>query len=174
MSSTSASPGRAQSSAISAASTSDGQIGTVASAQVAFVFLHHAQVGAEFSRNEGEFLDVGVEPVTGVAEQHADTPVRCPQLPCHAQHAAQAVRIVGVIEDDLRAADVEAHESPGVVGGVATEPRKHLRDGRRRHAEFRRDECSAGEILDVVAGSSIDRQRHVTDVAQVVLATACR
>ncbi len=142
MSSTSASPGRAQSSAISAASTSDGQIGTAASgipacssaslddrghlaglppAQVAFVFFHHDQVGTELSRNEGEFLDVGVEPVARVTEQHADAPVRCAQLLRHAHHAAQAVRIVGVIDDDLHAADVEAHESPRVVGEVATE-----------------------------------------------------
>ena len=94
------------------------------------------------------------------------------QLLRDAHHATHAVRVVGIVDDDLHATDVEAHESPGVVREVVTKCCKHLRDDRRRHAEFRCDKRRAREILDVVGCGSIDRQRHVADGAQVVFAVA--
>ena len=69
--------------------------------QLRFVLLHDHEVRPKLGGHPGQFLDVGIFAVAGVAEQQPEAAAAAAQMIGHLEKIAQAIGIVGVVDQHL-------------------------------------------------------------------------
>jgi len=119
-------------------------------------------------------VEDGVGPVAGRAKRQEDAAARRTQPLADFDQASHAVFVVGVIDDDHAAIDLEEVGPPGIAFRVQHEGAKPLDDGLLRKAGPERGGRRGHGVAHVIAGDPGQGDRHLLDRQQPVRVAARR